>query len=107
MMTEGDIRYIKQHTEKSLKELNMKTTKTKVNKGIGKHYSNPIVTKLLSLKYRINDWYKEYGEDTRDDKRYVMNLISDVRKHNFTKLAPEDVHCCNGLWKRYDINNIK
>ena len=63
---------------------------------------NPIIEKLLKLKYRLNEWYREYGEDTRDDKRYVMSLISDIRKHGFTKLAPEDAHCCNGLWRKYE-----
>ena len=40
--------------------------------------------------------------DTRVDKKYVMSLISDIRKHKFTKLAPEDGHCCNGLWRKYE-----
>ena len=66
-----------------------------------KRNDNPIIEKLLKLKYRLNDWYKMYGEDTRDDKKYVMELISDIRKHGFTKLAPEDGHCCNGLWRKY------
>jgi len=66
-------------------------------------HRNPIVSKLLKLKYRINDWYRMYGEDTRDDKNYVMSLITDIRKHGFTKLAPEDHHCCNGLWRKYEI----
>ena len=39
--------------------------------------------------------------ETKTDKRYVMSLISDIRKHGFTKLAPEDGHCCNGLWRKY------
>ena len=38
---------------------------------------------------------------TKDDKNYVMSLIQDIRKHNFKKLAPEDGHCCNGLWRKY------
>ena len=65
------------------------------------HDSNPIVGKLLKLKYRINDAYRDKGIDTKDDKRYVMSLITDIRKHKFTKLAPEDGHCCNGLWRKY------
>ena len=61
---------------------------------------NPMIDKLLKLKYRINDAYRD-GKDTKDDKNYVMSLISDIRKHNFKKLAPEDGHCCNGLWRKY------
>ena len=60
--------------------------------------------KLLQLKYRINYTAKEEGgwsTDMSDDKSYVMSLIRDIRKHGFTKLAPEDGHCCNGLWRKY------
>ena len=66
-----------------------------------KRGDNPIIDKLLKLKYRINDAYRLDGLDTKDDKNYVMSLISDIRKHGFTKLAPEDGHCCNGLWRKY------
>ena len=106
--TEGEKRWIKRHTEKSLKELgktkgvSMKPTKTKPD-----NYTtpNPIIGKLLKLKYRINDTAKSEGgwsNDMSNDKRYVQSLINDIRKHGFTKLAPEDGHCCNGLWKRYE-----
>tara|TARA_B100000131_G_C17700184_1_gene444331 strand:+ start:61 stop:312 length:252 start_codon:yes stop_codon:yes gene_type:complete len=72
-----------------------------------KRNDNPIIEKLLKLKYRINDAYRsgKYDNaynDTRADKSYVMSLISDIRKHGFTKLAPEDGHCCNGLWRKYE-----
>ena len=71
------------------------------------HDSNPIVAKLLKLKYRINDAYRsgKYDDaynDTKADKSYVMSLIRDIRKHGFTKLAAEDGHCCNGLWRKYE-----
>ena len=101
MMTEGDSRYIKWHTKKSLKELNMKPTKKRTAKII----DNPIIPKLLKLKYRINDTAKSEGgwsADMQSDKAYVMNLISDIRRHRFNTLAPEDGHCCNGLWRKYE-----
>ena len=106
--TEGEKRWIKRHTEKSLKELygktkgvNMKQTK----KRPAKRTDNPIVGKLLQLKYRINDTATTEGgwsDDMSNDKRYVQSLINDIREHKFTKLAPEDGHCCNGLWRKYD-----
>ena len=65
------------------------------------NWGNPIIDKLMQLKYRINDAYHLDGVDTKDDKNYVMSLIQDIRKHGFTKLAPEDGHCCNGLWRKY------
>jgi hypothetical protein len=104
--TEGEKRWIKRHTKKSLKELgkrkgiNMKPAKTKP----AKRNDNPIIGKLLKLKYRINDTARTEGgwsEDMSADKGYVMDLISDIRKHGFKTLAPEDGHCCNGLWRKY------
>ena len=94
-MTKGDLNWIKKHTEKTFKGSNMKSAKK---------IDNPIIGKLLNLKYRINDTAKAengWSEDMSNDKRYVQSLINDIRKHKFTKIAPEDAHCCNGLWKRY------
>ena len=47
---------------------------------------NPLLSKLLDLKYRINEAYRNKGIDTKDDKNYVMSLISDIRKHNRTSI---------------------
>ena len=105
--TEGDMRWIKRHTQKSLKELNnMKPTKP-VKKKPAKRKplhgeSNPLVAKLLNLKYRLNDAYNLRDEDTKEHKAWVMKLISDVRLHNITKLAREDMLLCNSLLKRYE-----
>ena len=57
-------------------------------KRAAKRPSNPIVTKLLNLKYRINDAYRNGGSSFKNigDKKWVMNLISDVRDNNLTKL---------------------
>ena len=43
-MTEGDLRWIKKHTEKAMKGLHMKQTK----KRPAKRTDNPIVGKLLN-----------------------------------------------------------
>ena len=70
-----------------------------------KRNDNRIIGKLLKLKYRINDTAKEEGgwsDDMSNDKRYVQSLLTDIRKHKFTKLSPEDGHCCNGLWRKYE-----
>ena len=93
-MTEGDIKWIKKRIEKTMKGLNMKSAKK---------IDNPIIDKLLNLKCRINNAaISEFGwDDMSTDKRYVQSLINDIRKHKFTKIAPEDAHCCNGLWKKY------
>ena len=63
MMTPGDLRYIKRHTKKSLekyyesKGVKMKPTK----KRPAKKTDNPIIGKLLKLKYRINNTASEEG----------------------------------------------
>ena len=100
MMTKGDEKWIKNWKPKGV---NMKPTKTKP----AKRNDNPIIGKLLKLKYRINDMYRNGGpgvdtDMTRADKTWVMNLISDVRKNNLTKLCKEDILKCNGLWREYE-----
>ena len=83
----------------------MKPTKKKPAK---RNYrkSNPIVHKLIDLKYRINDMYRNGGpgvdgDDTRIDKSWVMCLINDVREDGFEGLCKEDMLKCNGLWIKY------
>ena len=89
----------------------MKPTKKKP----AKRKSNPLVTKLLNLKYRINDIYglikNGYGKpkfdltmlgDTRIDKHWVMELIMDVRHNNLSTLCKEDMLKCNSLWRKYE-----
>ena len=106
MFTEGDTRYIKRHTEKTFKELNIKGVKMKsTKKRPAKRTDNPLIGKLLRLKYRINDTASEEGgwsTDMQDHKSWVMKLISEVRLHNLTKLAKEDILLCNSLWRRYE-----
>ena len=115
-MTEGDKRYIINHTKKSLEEYynnkgtSMKpsktayTTKKKPAKRGKTSYSNPMVNKLMGLKYRINDWYRDYGihaeRDTKSDRDFVMGLIHNIRKRNDypSKIQLEE---CNKIWKKY------
>ena len=95
-MTEGDKRWIENWKPKGVK---MKSTKRTIA-----HTKNPIVGKLLRLKYKINEAYRSYPHKTNQaDKSWVMNLISDVRNNNLTKLCKEDILHCNGLWRKYDI----
>ena len=105
MFTEGDTRYIKRHTEKTFRELNIKGVKMKsTKKRPAKRTDNPLIGKLLRLKYRINDTASEEGgwsTDMQDHKSWVMKLISEVRLHNLTQLAKEDMLLCNSLWRTY------
>ena len=67
------------------------------------HDSNPLVGKLLKLKFRINRSF-ERGFETTDDKTYVMTLINDIRNNieTFTKLDKSDFIKCNAMWKQYE-----
>ena len=90
-------------TKKVWNKMNPPTRAKAVKKRPAKMTDNPIIAKLLKLKYRINDTYHNSSKKVdKADKNYVMSLISDIRKHGFTKLAPEDAHCCNGLWRKYE-----
>ena len=118
-MTEGDKRWIKKHTEKSLKELKeyyknkgvhmkptspiLKPTKKKPAKRRKPlhGFKNELIARLMNLKYRLNDAYNLRDMDTKDDKSYVMSLIDDVRKNHLTKLSREDMLKCNQLWRTY------
>ena len=77
-------------------------------KRAAKKTDNPIVTKLLNLKYRINDAYRNGGSSFKNigDKKWVMNLISDVRDNNLTKLSKDDMLKCNSMWKEYSPSRL-
>ena len=63
---------------------------------------NPMIDKLLKLKYRINDAYR--GETIIDgnksDKDFVMGLINNIRNGSnpISKMQLEE---CNRLWRHY------
>ena len=67
---------------------------------------NPMIDKLLQLKYRINDAYRGGNKpsgsdtDTRYDKDFVMGLINNIRikEENITKIQLEE---CNKIWRKY------
>ena len=68
---------------------------------------NPLLSKLLDLKYRISqepEWYDQRDSYTKADKKWVESLINDVRHNSITKLCKEDMQHCNGLWRDYERN---
>ena len=88
----------------------MKPTK----KRAAKRTDNPMISKLLDLKYRINDAYKRTTlptddpnrlsltllGDTRVDKQWVMEQINKIRGGgNLYKLHMDKA---NDLWRKYD-----
>lgn len=66
---------------------------------------NPLLSKLLDLKYRISqepEWYDQRDSYTKADKKWVVKLIEDVRENKLTKLCREDMFLCNRLWRDYE-----
>ena len=68
---------------------------------------NPILTKLLKLKYRINDAYAKYGGDglnTKKDKSWVMKEIKVIRGGG--TLDKSTLEYANKLWGVYEKYTI-
>ena len=78
----------------------MKPTKTAAKRP-AKLSPNPMVDKLLKLKYRINDAYNSGRNTDKSDKDFVMGLIHNIRKReqNPSKIQLEE---CNRLWSKYE-----
>ena len=76
----------------------MKPTKKKAAKK--RNPRDPILSKLLDLKYRINEAYRSYPHETnKNDKDWVMNQISDLR--GGIVLSKGNMLHANNLWKQY------
>ena len=81
-------------------------------KRAAKRPSNPMVTKLLNLKYRINEAYRGRGMDvlgkisekTKNDKSWVMDQISALREG--FKLSKGNMELANDLWKEYSPSRL-
>lgn len=68
---------------------------------------NPLLSKLLDLRYRISqepEWYDQRDSYTKADKEWVVKLIEDVRENKLITLCREDMQHCNGLWRDYERN---
>ena len=70
-----------------------------------KKESNPVLSKLLKLKYRINDAYKA-GRDTepvgtsnKSDKDWVMEEIDNLRNEGW--LTATKMKVANEMWDKY------
>ena len=72
--------------------------------------SNPILSKLMKLKYRINDVYRykdrdgktqyhNHSESTKSDKAWVMEEISNLRNDGW--LTATKMKVANEMWSKY------
>ena len=80
----------------------MKPTK----KRAAKRTDNPMISKLLDLKYRINDAYRsgDGDEANKNDKSWVIARIRDMRD-GMTITKGELLHA-NNLWKEYSPSRL-
>ena len=78
----------------------MKPSKTKA----AKRPSSLSVRKLLDLKYRINDAYRNGNGSDKDDKLWVMGQISALREG--ARLDKHQMKYANGLWNKYNPSRL-
>ena len=67
-----------------------------------KEWGNPILNKLMKLKYRINDAYnhrQENGGETKSDKTWVMEEITNLRNGGW--LTAVKMKVANEMWSKY------
>ena len=74
----------------------MRPTKERGIKG------NPVLDKLMKLKYRINDVYDHRLDDTgnlKSDKNWVMEEIDNLRQGGW--LSATKMKVANEMWSKY------
>ena len=67
-----------------------------------KNWGNPIIDKLMKLKYSINDAYNHRQEndgETKSDKDWVMEQIRDLKGGGW--LSATKMKVANEMWKKY------
>ena len=60
---------------------------------------NPVLDKLMKLKYRINDAYKAGRDTDKSDKDWVMEEITNLRNEGW--LTATKMKVANEMWKKY------
>ena len=110
IMTPGDKRWIENWKPKgvNMNPTKKRPAKRKVVSAEDFAKRNPVLSKLLDLKYRINEAYRNGADDayndTRADKSWVMKQIEDIR--NGRVLSKNNMLRANSIWKRYETKSI-
>ena len=71
------------------------TKRTKARKVKG----SPALDKLMKLKYRINDAYKDGRDTDKSDKTWVMEEITNLRQGGW--LSATKMKVANEMWNKY------
>jgi len=61
---------------------------------------NPVLDKLMKLKYRINDAYKDGRDTDKSDKTWVMEEITNLRQGGW--LSATKMKVANEMWSKYE-----
>ena len=64
---------------------------------------NPVLDKLMKLKYRINDAYRagrKYKDADKSDKTWVMEEITNLRQGGW--LSATKMKVANEMWSKYE-----
>ena len=64
---------------------------------------NPVLDKLMKLKYRINDAYRagrKYKDADKSDKDWVMEEITNLRRGGW--LSATKMKVANEMWSKYE-----
>ena len=64
-----------------------------------KKESNPVLSKLMKLKYRINDAYNDGRDTDKSDKNWVMEEIENLRNEGW--LSATKMKVANEMWSKY------
>ena len=81
------------------------TTTTKKKPAKRKDGGNPMIDKLLKLKYRINDVYTNGAPGLlpdKTDKDFVIGLINNIRNGTNLPVSKIQLEECNKIWKKYE-----
>ena len=60
---------------------------------------NPVLDKLMKLKYRINDAYRDGRDTDKSDKNWVMEEIDNLRQGGW--LSATKMKVANEMWSKY------
>ena len=66
-------------------------------------HNNPVLDKLMKLKYRINDAYRagrKYKDADKSDKDWVMEEITNLRQGGW--LSATKMKVANEMWSKYE-----
>ena len=60
-----------------------------------------LVDKLLKLKYRINDAYRDGKDTDKSDKDFVIGLLNNLKQRDDYPLKIQ-LEECNKIWRKYE-----